>query len=198
MIRSGGRDLVVRRRERLLSSELLESGLVVLAARTFSAESDVVEQKTEHDLGRALPAGVDEHCSEDCFEGVGQDRFLVTTARLILASTEQQLRANTDPASDLGQRCGVHDRRSELRQLTFRQISVDAEDVLGDSESENSITKELEPFVRLGCIGLGAVTPVGERELEQSGIGELVSQVAGEIVRVGRLVQESAPTWPKT
>ena len=82
--------------------------------------------------------------------------------------------------------------------MPLGKILVDAEDVLGDSEAENSIAEELEPFVRLGRLGLSAMTPVGESELEQRRIGELVSQIAGEIVGVGRLVQESTPTWLKT
>jgi hypothetical protein len=70
--------------------------------------------------------------------------------------------------------------------------------VLGDREPEHGITKELEPFVRLGRIGLGAVAPVCECELEQRRVGELVPKAAGEFAGVGSLVQESAPTWLNT
>lgn len=198
MIGPGRGDVVVRRRQCLLRNKLLQPGLVVLATRSFGTEADVFEQKGEHDLGRALPAGIDEHRSEDGFESVGQYRFLVATAGVVLASTEQQLGADTDPASDLGEGRRVDHRRSEFGQFALREIPIDLEDVLRDSEAENGIAEELEPFVRLGRIGLGAMAPVRESELEQRRVGELIPKIPGEIVGVCRLVQESAPTWLNT
>ena len=79
--------------------------------------------------------------------------------------------------------------------MAFGEVSIDAEDVLGDCQAEDGVTEDLEPFVRLGCVRLGTVAAMGERQLKQRLIGELVPQVSGQIVGVGRLVQESAPTW---
>lgn len=142
-----------------------------------------------------MPTGIDEDGSEERLERVGKDRFLVASARLILPSPEKELWADADSASHLGESRCVHHRCPQLGQLAFCEVAVDAEDVLGDCQAENGVTKELEPFVRLGCVRLGTVTAMRERQLEQRMIGELVPQVSGQIVGVGRLFQESAPTW---
>ena len=182
----------------MLCRQLLEARLVVLATGALGADTDVVEQQTEDNLCRSLPPGINEHCAEDRFEGIGKNRLLVTPTRLVFTAAEQELRPDADAAGNLGQRRRVDHRCPQLGQLALGQVVVHAEDVLGDGQPEYGVAKKLEPFVRLGCVRLGAMTAVGQCELEQCGISELIPEIAGQIVGVGRLVQESAPTWLKT
>lgn len=108
------------------------------------------------------------------------------------------MRANADAASDDRQRGGVDHRRTQLGQLALGKIVVGAVDVFGDSQPEHGIAKELEPLIRLGCVRLCAIAPVGQCQLQKCGVSELMPDGSGQFLGVGRLVQESAPTWLNT
>lgn len=162
VIGTGGSDVVTRRRQGALSGEFLQSGFVVLAPGAFSADGDVVDHEVENDFSSPGPAGVDEDGSEDCFEGVSEDRFLVAATRLIFATAKQHLGAYPNATSNNSKGCGIDDRGSQLGQLALGEIGVHGVDVFGDGQPENSVAKELEPFVRLGCIRLCAIAPMGQ------------------------------------
>lgn len=198
VIGSGRRDVVGRRLERTLGGEFLEPGLVVLATGSLGSGGDVVDHEVEDHFGRSVPAGVDEDGTEDGFECVGEDGLFVPPAGLVFTPAEEQLGSDTDASSHDRKGGGVDHRRPQLGQLTFGQVVVGAVDVFGDGQAEYGIAKELEPFIRLGCVGLRTVASVGERQLQQCGVSELVPDGSGQFLGVGRLVQESAPTWLKT
>lgn len=195
VVRTGGCDVVARRAQRLLCRELLKASFVVLSPRALGAAGDVFNQEVEDDLRCSTPASVDEHGAEDRLEGISENRFFVAAARLIFATTQQHLRTNTNASSDVCEGRGIHHRRSQLRQLTLGQIVVHPVDVFGHGQPEYRIAKKLEPFIRLGGIRFRAVASMCQRKLQQRRVGELVPDRSGQLLGVGRLVQDSAPTW---
>lgn len=186
--------MVARRVEGTLGSKLLEASLVVLPPGPFRTDCDVVDHEIEHDFGRSCPSGINKDSAENCFERISKDRLFIATAGLVLASAEQHLWSYTDATGHHCKRCGVDDRGSELGQLALGQLGIDVVDVFSDRQPEYGVAKELEPFIRLGCIRLCAIAPMSERQLQKCGVSELVPDCSSQFLGVGRLVQESAPT----
>lgn len=186
--------MVARRMEGTLGSKLLEASFVVLTPGPFRTDRDVVDHEIEHDFGRSCPSSINKDGAENCFERVSKDRFFIAAARLVLAPAEQHLRSYADATSHHCKRCGVDDRGSEFGQLPLGQVGINVVDVFGDRQPEYGVAKELEPFIRLGCIRLCAIAPMSESQLQKCGVSELVPDCSSQFLGVGRLVQESAPT----
>lgn len=198
VIGAGRGDLVARWGEGAFGSELLQAGLVVLAARPLGANRDVVDHQIKNDFGGPLPACIDEHRTEDGFQCVGENGLFVASSRLVLTAAKKHLCPDPDATGDDSERGGVDHRCSELCELPLGEIVVGGIDVFGDCEAEHGIAKELEPLVRLGCIRLCTVAAVCQRQLQKCGISELVPDGSSQFLGVGRFVQESAPTWLNT
>ncbi len=190
--------MIARRGKGAFCRELLKTGLVVLATGPFGTDGDVVDHQLENDFGGTSPTSVNEHRAKERFERIGEDRLLVAASRLVLAPTKQHLWANADSTCDVGQRGCVDDRGTQFGQLPLGEVIVNVIDVLGDCQPENGVAKELEPLIRLGGIRLCAVAPMSQSQLQQCGVSELMPDRSGQFLGVGRLVQESAPTWLNT
>ena len=194
----GSGDLIGGRAKVSLGRHFLEAGFVVLPSRPLGSERDVFEEQVEDEHSCSLPPGVEEDGAEHCLEGIREDRFLFPAAGLVFALAQQQLWADADPPTDFSERGGVHNRSSQLRELTLGKVGVVVVDVIGDGEPEHCIAEKLEALIRLGFIRFGAEAPVREREAKQGRFNKLVAELVDQFRDVGCLVQDSAPTCPNT
>lgn len=196
MIRTRTRDQIGRRAEAALGCEFLESRLVVLPSGPLGTEGDVVDHQIQHELLGRLPAGVDENGTEKSLQRVGQDRFFLAAAGLILALAEQQMVTDVDSSADVSERRGVDDRSPQFGELPLGKVGVVVVDEVGDSQPENGVAQELEALIRFGDVILGAIAPMCEREDEKRRVLELVAESFGEFDRAVLVVQDWAPTCP--
>jgi hypothetical protein len=74
-------------------------------------------------------------------------------------------------ARHAGQRFFPHQAGAQLGQLAFLQLREARVELVGDRAAEHAVAEEFEPLVVLR-----AVAAVGQRPLEETGIGELVAQ----------------------
>ena len=70
---------------------------------------------------------------------------------------------------------------SRGRQLALGRLGKGFEQHLGDDEAEHAVAEELEALVAVRC-GEAAALAMGQRRLEQFGVGEAVAEPALEAV----------------
>src|SRR5262245_66628019 len=98
--------------------ELLESGLVVVAADAVLADvRDERRELTDYERARRLDAAVEVNRGEQRLVAVGEQRLLSPAAGLFLAPPEQQVRAEIQPFGLARERGGGHERGFGLRLL---------------------------------------------------------------------------------
>src|SRR5690606_11094786 len=149
--------LVARGLVEVPGRQLLQPALEVLAARPAGVGlgDPAAEQPHDEGVGLLHPGGhVDG--AEHRLEGVGEDRGLLPTARLLLPLAEQQVLAEAELVGHLGERHRVDDRLADVGELALAEVGVGVEGVVGDDQPEDGVAEELEALVRLVAGVLGA------------------------------------------
>ena len=170
--------MVFRHRVELAGGELLQDRLVVavtLAPRVRLHQRP--EQPFEQPASLVEPE-VQVHGPEDGLEGVGEDARLVPPSAQLLALAEPHQRAEPERPRDLGERLRVHDRGTELGELSLGQVGEGGEGHVGDDEAEDRVTEELEPFVRGVQTVFEGVRTMRERGLTQTPVHERMPRAA--------------------
>src|SRR5207237_6924608 len=144
-------DVIARHGVEALGGELLEAGLVVLAARPGCRFGDALAEQREDELVGRIPAPVEVDGADHGLHGVGEDRRLLPPARRVLALAEGQGRPDAEIAGQVGQHAGVDHRCPNLGQLAFGQAGEGAKEVIGHDQAEHGVAQELEALVGLGA-----------------------------------------------
>src|SRR3954469_13245914 len=115
-----------------LRGELLQSRLVVVAARPARGLGDALAEESHHHVPCCVHAAVEVHGRDNRLHRVGEDRRLLASTGRVLPLPEPQARPERDRRRDLGQHLGVDDRRPHLGELALLQHRVRQEDIVGD------------------------------------------------------------------
>ncbi len=163
------------------SAQLLQPGLVVLAARTDGGLGDPRPEEAHDEILGGVPSLVDVDRSDDRLGGVRQYGRLLPAPGGVLTLAEQQGDTEAELQGHVGQRRGVDDRGPDLGQLPFRQVGIGPEQELGDDEAENRIAQELEAFVGPDPGVFGAPRPMRQRLDGQRNIANDPPQAIGQV-----------------
>ncbi len=119
--------------------ELLEASLVVMFARPASRLIDTLLELGQHELSHRFHPTIEIDGPDHGFHRVGEDRWLLPTARDILSLAEPQAFAQTERDADLCKGAGAHHHGTSLCELTFRKTRKRLEDVMSDNSAEYGI-----------------------------------------------------------
>ena len=178
--------------------DLLQARLPVQARTAGRDVGDEAVEEVVHEAPGGVDAVLQEHGPDQRLHRVGEDRGLVPPAGGLLAPPEVDERPEVEAARDLREGARVDDRSPQLGELTLRQVGEGREEVLGDHQSEDGVTEELEAFVRGQPTLLVRVRAVRERPFEQHGLDdepELVQQRAGGQLHHDRRRRQDSRTW---
>jgi hypothetical protein len=148
-------------------------------------------QQVQHPLAADLDAGVQIDGADQGLEGVGQDGGPAMTAGLALAGAQFQEFAQTQPVGGHGQRLAADHARAQARELALGGLRETLRERLGNHESEQGITQELQALVVLT-----PRTAVGQGAAQQARVGETVAQA--QLQQVQRVRQSLPLTVPST
>ena len=84
--------------------------------------------------------------SQQGFEGIGQQGWIVTAAAVFLAPGELQQRADFEPGRDVGQGPAAHQDGKAFRQRPLLLIRKILEQHMGDNQAEHPVAEEFEPL----------------------------------------------------
>ena len=163
-------DDVLRDAEAVLGGELLQRGLPVEGGAERRGGLDERVEELVHEHRGDLDAAGEVDGADQRLDGVGEDRGLVATAGALLAATELDVLAEPDAAADLGERPGVDHGGAQLGQPALGQVGVLGVERLGDDDTEDRVTEELEPLVGGQSAVLVGERPVRQGTVEQPGV----------------------------
>ena len=150
---------------------LLQFGLGVFAhGLHVGFDVDLGKQALDQGL-RVLVATVQIHRTNDRFQGIGQDRRTVLTARAHLALTQSHHGRQIQVFGQLVQGVLFDQVGPHPRQIAFGQISQLGVQHVRDREVEHRITQKLQALVVVG-----AEAAVRDRLLQQSMLAKGVAQ----------------------
>ncbi len=114
-------------------------------------------------------AAVEIEGGDDRFEGVGEESGLFAASALLFAPAEEEERTEVDAGGDLAEVAAADERGAEAGELALARGWEAAEEGLGDGETEDSVSDELELLVVGGGVGEGlGFGLVGERTVGES------------------------------
>src|ERR1041385_8428233 len=159
-------DAVCRNAQSRCLERLLERRLVV--SRREVRRIDLVERSAEPFADEG-PCGhdatVEVDGSHERFEGIDEYCALLATARLLLATVEQQVAAEVDLARDEVERGLADEERLHLGEPTLALLGETFEEPLADEKAEDGVPKQFVCFVvAAACVF------VGERSVREGAV----------------------------
>ena len=110
------------RREAVVRCDLLEAGLVVLIARALGRHVDACAELLEYEATDRLNTAVEIHRAENGFDGIGQDRRLLSPTGGVLAFPEPQIETDPELEPDFSECRRRDDGGPRFGQLPLGQI----------------------------------------------------------------------------
>src|SRR5712691_2185605 len=157
-------DVVFRKLQPLALCQLLERGLVVLEEKILRVDRiDIVSEGPFDQGASGIDSAVEIHSGDHRLEEIGQERFLVSPARLLLADAEVDDFSHAVVAPLCREAARAHQIRLHLREGPFVQRWKTPEQEVAHDESENGVAEKLEGLivqdvvlprlVRIGLVG---------------------------------------------
>jgi hypothetical protein len=150
-----------------LRRELLQPRLVIGVTLAAEHAVDVVGQQVEDDVGRRAGSAVEVHRTEDRLHRIREDRGLVTSTGDVLTPTQSEHLTETDAPRHPSECGGVDEFGAPAGQHTLAHVRGLPEQEVGDDDTQDGVTEELEPLVGLDAAVLGAPRAVPDREVEE-------------------------------
>lgn len=168
VVRTARRDVVFGCGRKRCDRKLLEPGLVVGAARSLGQSAvDQRRPQFEDQSARSVESGIEIDRTDYCFEGIAENRLLVSPTGRPFAFAEQQCVAKFDRSGNLSECCRIDHAGPQLCQLTFGKLGIAAIDLVRDDQTENGVTKKLKPLVGRTVAVLGAPAPMCQSKRKQ-------------------------------
>src|SRR6478735_7819657 len=134
-----GTDGVRRWAEPACDGQLLQAALPIQPGAERRCGVEQFAEQPQDRFARNHIALVQIDCTQKGFDPVGEDAGLVGTPGAVLPLAEQQMVAEAEFASDIGEGLGVDDAGSQLGQITLGAVGVAVVELLGDGQAQHGV-----------------------------------------------------------
>src|SRR5690242_20069055 len=169
---------ITRERQAPSLRPFLQHGFRVGRSRLELAQMRFPE--AAHYNAGGIEAGIGEDRPEHGLAGIGEDRLLAAPTAQSLAAAHQDEIAKPPGLGYLGAGFGADQMIEPAGKLALVCVRKLVGEKLGNGEAEHAVAEELEAFIVLVRLAARARAGVGERELQQRGIGKFVSEHGGQ------------------
>src|SRR6185436_15602997 len=180
-----GRHHVRRQGQAPALQPLLQPRLRILERRRIG---QTLELYGEHEVDDSFCRGraaVKQYGADQCFDGIGQNRGPLRSARAQLAGTEQEMRVDAEALTDRRERRFLDERGAGSAQVALGVLAAQLEEPTCDCERQEGVAKVLEPLV----VGSRSAA-VSQRQVEKTLVLERVTQLrlGPEAARAHRVI----------
>src|SRR6478609_9501658 len=155
-------DAVLGCAQGVAGGDLLQAGLPVQAGPQGGRLGQQRVDEVVHELAGGLDARRLVDRADDRLDGVGEDRVLVPPTGRLLAAAEEDVVAQAERATDVGERPHVDHGGPQLGELALAGVRVRVVQGGRDDQPEHRVAEELQPLVVREPPGLVRVRAVGQ------------------------------------
>src|SRR5262245_25761721 len=137
---------------------------------------DVGSKVPFHDTAGGFVTSVTVHCTEQRFEGTGQDGGFVPAAAALFTFAQVKQWTKIEQGSLFRKHRGIHQRRAHSGQVTLALLRKTANQKITDGKIQDRIAEKLQHLVVPGA-PFSVMGYMGQSTNEQRSIRERVSQL---------------------
>ncbi len=141
------RDVVFRRVNRTGLEQFLQSTLWIVQSGNDGRCLEMGLEMTKHKCARDFVASVQIYCAQQCLECIRQDRRTIAPALRLLATAQNQMLTQPEPARLFGQKTAVGQSCSRPRHRPFGKSRIPSVQLTRQHQLQNSIAQKLKPLI---------------------------------------------------
>ena len=187
-----GLELILRRLGRVGLQQFLQLAFGIFEVGNHFQPAELLAELAEDKIPRGLEASIEENRAQQRFEGIGQGGRALATAAGLFAPAENQMFAQTEPASLLGKRAAIDHLRPGLGQRAFTHHRKFFVEFNREDKLQHGVAEKFQPLIMLyGSALLMRDRGMRQREAQQAFITERITEARLKSAESGHRIRST-------